>query len=210
MTAARRMREQQYARAIEQLWSELLERPVILSPRDWDRIRGWYGREVPLEVVREAIDELSQPRPRGRQRRPPRDLGAIERAVDESWGAVQQGRVVDQPPPEAQAEPAQPGGADLWRARAARERGETGLKTLLVEAAERLEAGEPVADVDRDIDGRIGSVAPRELIAQVQAEVERELTPVAGRMNPATLERTRERAVCERVRRQLGLPPSCA
>ena len=204
------MREPQYVRAIERLWSELLERPVVLSPRDWDRIRGWYARAIPLAIVREAIEELARPRRGGRQRRPPRDLGAIERAVDQSWEVVTQGRAVKQPASAPHTAFAPAAGTDLWPARTERVQAGSGTEALLLEAAERLAAGEAVTVIDRDVDLRLRDTVPADWIVEIEADVQRELAAVRGRMSPATLRQTQERAVCERLRRRLGLPPSAA
>ncbi len=48
MSSAREPGTAGYARAIERLWSELLERPIVLSPRDWNLIGQWYDRGIPF------------------------------------------------------------------------------------------------------------------------------------------------------------------
>lgn len=54
--------ESEYVAAIEARLSELASAPLILSPRDWERVRGWYRRAIPIEVVLRALtDALGRP-----------------------------------------------------------------------------------------------------------------------------------------------------
>ena len=83
-----------YARAVERMWSSLLERPAVLSPRDWALVRDWHVRGVPLQVIREAIDELAEACQKGRRRRP-RGLAYVAAAVEEGCAAIREGRVAN-------------------------------------------------------------------------------------------------------------------
>ncbi len=78
-----------YARAIERSWSRVVGRAVILSRRDWDRISAWHESGVPLELIKEAIDDVAE-KPR---RRAPRSLAYVAPAVDEAWQVVREGRI---------------------------------------------------------------------------------------------------------------------
>ena len=50
-----------YARSIERRWSDLVERPVILSPRDWSRISRWHSWGVPLDLIDETLRSAARP-----------------------------------------------------------------------------------------------------------------------------------------------------
>ena len=66
-----------YARALEAALSRLNDRPVVFSERDWELATRWHRRGIPLGAVLEALES--------RRNRPPRNLGAISRAVEEQW-----------------------------------------------------------------------------------------------------------------------------
>jgi hypothetical protein len=115
--------EAAYVAAIEARLSELSNAPLILSPRDWERVRGWYRRAIPLDVVLRALSDAlarppappSHPAPataaaspgRSRRRvfaddagsafpglhRRPYSLAYCERAVEQRWKSHREGGV---------------------------------------------------------------------------------------------------------------------
>ena len=203
MNPARGSSAGSYARAIEGRWSQLLERPVVLSPREWALLSDWHARGIPLELVGEAIDELSEPR-RRRRRGAPRSLSAIARSVEEAWSVVRGDR---SDPPDEGARAAEPRPAvTVWEARCKAEPEGSLLRRRLEELLKRLDGGEPAHEVDRRLDGMLSKLVPAGALRQLEEVVRGELAPFRGRMSDATFAATFESARAERLRRELGLP----
>lgn len=191
-----------YARRIERRWSELLEQPLIFSPRDWSIVSAWHARGVALEIVCEAMEAAIE-RARARGRPPRAGLAYLAPAVDEAWASVVSGRLGVEH--DAPAEHAPAPARDAWRRRIAAEPASP-LAGLLSALLTRLEAGEPGARLDRELDDRLPEVGPAALIAQLEPELERELAPHRGRIPPDRLATTRARALIDRLRQRLQLP----
>lgn len=189
-----------YARAVEGLWSDCLKRPVLLSALDWNLITDWHARRVPLQVVREALEALAA----RRRATPPRGLGAIAEAVEESWAAITDGRVAAVPEP-AGAPPRLPDPAQAWRACLAGPAADNEVGTLLRELLARHAAGASAADVDAALDTRLWDAAPEALRRNVERQVDDALAVFRGRMPAAAWQETRKRALTDRLRRHLGL-----
>lgn len=188
-----------YAREIERAWTRLLERPAVVSPRDWQRVQDWYERGIPLGIVLEALETA-----RGRKGRPPHSMGYLAPAVEEAWRVVIEGRLGEgetgsapQPDPNAAVE--------SWRRRSATERQGSALRALLERELKALADGGAVADAERRLELELLDAVEPERLAEVSAEVERELQRFRGRLDGQELERTRRRAVVDRLRRALAL-----
>jgi hypothetical protein len=82
MSAAR------FAREIERRWHHLHGSGVVLSPRDWEVLRGWYDLGVPLELVDEAFAAVSE----SKRRKPPASLSRLDAGVRAAWDTVRAGR----------------------------------------------------------------------------------------------------------------------
>jgi len=155
-----------YARSIERRWSELLESPVVLSPRDWSRIEDWRRRGIPLAIVVEAMVAAARPeRPR---RRSPR-LSDVTALVEEAWSVLVEGRL-------ASPDEAGPGldGLDpsgLWRRRMAAAPPDSPLARLLAELIARWEAGEEPERIDAELDRRLGAAVDPALDQRARREV---------------------------------------
>lgn len=189
-----------YARRVEELWSARLERPVILSPREFALIEEWHARGIPLEVVAEAID-ATRTDARGKPAAPPRRLGYLRDAVEETWRTVVEGRL--RPAAPRGCPPAAEEALASWE-EAAR-RGPAEWAGWLAARIERVRGGADPAAVDREVDAALADVAPPAIRARVAEEVERRLAPHAARMERDVLERTRRRATLDGLRRALGL-----
>jgi hypothetical protein len=194
-----------YARAIERLWIELCERPVIISKRDWKLIEEWYERGIPLQVVEEAIAAAAERRTKGKPTDPPRGLAYISQAVDEGWMAVLAGRSASRD--EAGGLADEPGRAPIagWRERRDLEGEPSALGALLAELIEAFERGEDEAALDESLDARLPEVAPREMLREIERELERELARHKDRMAPGVYEMTLKRASALRLRERLRL-----
>jgi len=189
-----------YARVIERRWSELLGKPIVLSPRDWARIERWHSLGVPLEIVAEAMAATSERDKAGKR---PRRLADVVPLVEEAWTVILDGRRartgVVEPSPEADP-------LSLWRRRKAREPSGSPLAALLDELTGRAECGEDRRELDEELDRRLVETVDPALRESVQREVAGELEPFQGRIPADRLDATRHRACVDRLRRKLDLP----
>jgi hypothetical protein len=194
-----------YARALEQALSRARERPVVLSPRDWGLVADWHAREIPLAVVLEELGEASR-RSRSRGRTPgPRSLAYIAAAVEESWSLILAERTRLTGTGLASSRGLS-SARDAWE-RAARQAGqESDLGRLLSDLLGRLDGGASPAEVDAMLDDRLIECVPQARVARLEHEVGAELGAFRDRMPARGYERTRRRALLERLRRGLGLP----
>ena len=76
-----------YARELERALSRIRERPVVLSPRDWEMVLDWHAREIPLGVILETLEEAGA-RARKRGSAGPRSLSYLASAVEEAWNLI--------------------------------------------------------------------------------------------------------------------------
>jgi len=191
-----------YARRIERRWCELLEQPVVLSPRDWSLLNEWHERGIPLQLVVEAMQTTIE-RSRGRGRAPRTALASLSQTVEGAWGAIVDGRRAGSATfGEAPAPP--PGSADSWRRRAESEGG-SALGTLLTDLLCRLDRGAKCAALDAELDRRIVEASDPDVRCEIEREIERQLDPHRGRLSDAQIERTRSRALVDRIRGRMGL-----
>jgi hypothetical protein len=50
--------EADYFRSIEERFCALRGAPMLLSPRDWNLIAGWWAEGIPLSLVLESLEEI--------------------------------------------------------------------------------------------------------------------------------------------------------
>lgn len=206
MTPTRATTQGAYARAIEQSWERLCGRAVILSRRDWELVRDWCGRGIPLQLVEEAIDAAAERRAKGRTREsgPPRGLSYIAAAVEEAWTVVVEGRL-GEGGPERPAGAGAEKGIEAWRRRLDLEPAGTPLRALLEELVADYD-GKSGADLDQRLDAAIVEAAPETERGEVEAGLDRDLAPYRERMAREVYLDTRRRALALRLRERLGLP----
>jgi hypothetical protein len=190
-----------YAREIERRWARLLDRPVVLSPKDWALISDWHARSIPLSLVLESMQHAVD---RPALRRAPSGLRYVAPVVEEAWQVVVDGRRSRDSAEEAPSPASDP--IRAWRRRLEAEGEASGLRHLLSELLAELEGGETAETIDRRLDERLPEQAPEALLATWQRRVDAELAPFVERMDLETLERTRRAALIDRLRRALGLP----
>jgi hypothetical protein len=155
-----------YARRIERRWSALLDKPIVLSPRDWRRIAGWHERGIPFEIVEEAMIEAVE---RDRRKAATRRLADLVPLVEEAWTAIVDGRrAASETGPDAER------GTDpdeRWERRAAAEPRDSPLGRLLHELVARRAEGETATALDRELDHRLPEVVDRSLRERVEREI---------------------------------------
>ncbi len=188
-----------YARAVERRWSDLVQRPVVLSRRDWSRISRWHSWGVPLDLIEEALRAAVRPE-RGRE---PRGLTELAPAVEESWTVILQGRIARHPV-ELGSNPVDPRAA--WSSRIREEPPDSALARTLTELLARLDRGDDPHVLEQELDRRLPEIAPAELVDRVLASLERELAEYRSRMPTERLQATRRRACEKRLRHALKLP----
>jgi len=202
MTAASPPRLGAYARAIERYWSTVTGGPVVLSPRDWERIVDWHTRGIPLQIVRESMAAVAERRVRMRGLL---SLSRVAPAVDEAWEVVLDGRMGRETagaglPPDGRST------IDSWRSLLAAEPQDSRLARLLASAIRLVEQGESPSAVDRRLDEGILDAVSEPILRAAQRAADEALEPFRDRMDAPTLAATRIRIVLARLRRDLRLP----
>ena len=200
MTSAEEPGLGEYSRAIEQMWSEPLDRPVVLSRRDWDLLSSWFERCIPLQLIREALQ------PHGRTvKKPPRTLSHVSMAVEDAWAVVLQGRIATHTD-ELQPSDDMATALTHWTTRSSAEVDGSPLHSLLHELLGRLASGDSPGMLDRILDERLFKASPARILDDIEQAVAGELSEFREKMPPAALERTRVHAILDRLRRELDLP----
>jgi hypothetical protein len=201
MAGKRPVSSAHYARVIETRWSEILERPVVLSPREWTLIERWHAEGIPLDLVEEVMDGVTERRRRGSK---PRSLARLAPAIEEAWKVVQEGRLA------AESETGEtstvPDDVPGWLGRDGAAEHPGPLGELLIALRSRARAVEAVATLEDELDRALPNVAPRELVSESRAAAEAELESYRTRMTEERFRATVERAVLARLRRALDLP----
>ena len=184
---------------IERGWSELVERPVVLSRRDWACISRWHSWGLPLELIEQALRYVVQSKP-GRE---PRGLGELVPTIEESWNVILQGRI---PPHSAEADPTAHDPRAAWDRRLGQEPPDSPLARTLTDLLAPLDDGDAPELLEEELDRRLPEVAPAELVDRVLAELERELSEYRSRIPAERLRATRALACSRRLRQALDLP----
>ncbi len=190
-----------FARAIERRWARCLDRPVVLSPRDWARITDWHARGIPLQLVLEAIDAAFEPRRRGRAARP-RALSYLAPSVEESFQVLIDGRRATGAARSARALVP----LDAWRKRRESEPAGSALAELLERLVRAAESGRAADSIDAALDDSIVAAASADLVHEAERAAERDRARLRGRVPDPELERARSSAVASWLRKRLGLP----
>jgi len=198
-----KLRLESYARAIHEFWARSQQRAVILSPREWDLICGWFAREIPLQIVADAIEGLGEKK-RGRTAAKPRSLSYLAPAVEESWSAVVNGRVEARAVQAAESDAG--GGRAAWLAAAARCGEDSALAGLLRRLVQSGDAGAAPDEIERELNESLIELAPQEIVASLREEIAEQTAEFRERMRPAAIEAVERRALLERLRGRLGLP----
>jgi hypothetical protein len=85
--------EVDYLAAVEARLAELARAPLVLSTRDWERVRRWRQRGIRLQVVLRSLGDVLGGRQEGEAPERVRSLAYCERAVEQRWKAAREGRV---------------------------------------------------------------------------------------------------------------------
>jgi hypothetical protein len=191
--------DRRYVRAVERAWSALLERPAVVSPREFQAIDGWRRRGIPLAVVLEVIRDFGK----RRSGRAPKSLTALSRAVDEAYAAVTAGRAG---PPPADARLPRSDALRAWETVLERCREGSPLHVLLTRFVSEAAKGESVHTIDAALDAMLPGAVPDEMLATATERTERALREFRRRMSDDEFRKTFVRALADRLRETLELP----
>jgi hypothetical protein len=191
--------EGRYVRAVEAAWSKLRERPVVLSPRDFELVDGWRRRGIPLSVVLEVLEDRAKRRGAGGGR----SLAHLVPAIEEAWMAVSAGRAVRAIAPSGRTDT---GPRAVWGATLARLPDDSQLKTLLEQLVAEAETGVGADVLDARLDEALPALVPAELRVRVEHESALALASFRTRMRREEFARTSARALADRLRTALSLP----
>ena len=190
--------EGRYVRAVEAAWSKLRERPIVLSPRDFEIVDGWRRRGIPLAVVLEVFDHRAKRRGFGGGR----SLTFLASSIEAAWEAVAAGRAVHAI---ARSDPRMTRPGSTWNATRDRLPDGAPLKSLLTQLAEEAASGTSPDVLNARLDEALPRLAPEDLVTRAEHETAVALEAFRTRMSREEFERTRARALTDRLREALSL-----
>ena len=189
--------------------------PFLLSPKDFTLLKQWRGLGIPIEVVEQGIDDaFSRREERGATGRV-NSLGYCRDAVLEAWerralASVGRGgseaavdvpaRVCDLSMELASLAARRP---DLAEPVAAAGRS---LERLGRGSRQAGEVEESLARLDRKLASALSDALSPDERAAIDGEIDRQLSPLAGRMDEETVRRTRRALARRMLRERLALP----
>lgn len=199
-----------YFLALEDLFIRLRGAPLLLSPKDWQTARQWRREGIPLELVRRTLEEVFERRRKRGAKGYISSLRYCARAVEGAWAKIRELTAAG----ERGEAPAfdLPGRLDALAAalpedlpdRSAWGRRITALGS---EPGDDLEAvEEALARLDEELLPAAAARLDEAGEEALEAEVERALAALAGRLSADELERSRRQLSRRLLRRRLGLP----
>jgi hypothetical protein len=210
-----------YFQAVEEIFVGLRGTPFLLAPADWLVARRWHRDGIPLDLVRESLEEIfarrRERRAKGRISSLRYCAAAVEKAWTERRELIAPGRRA--PAPRLQVGPRLAALAAALPADLPRR--ETFATRILELAGDPAAGSSPSSSSSlrspSEIEERLGEL-DRELLAAVEedlpaaarraleAEVERALAGIARRLPAAEIAGARERLARQHLRQHLRLP----
>jgi hypothetical protein len=199
----------EYFQAIELAFILQRGAPLLLSPSDYQVIKAWHRDGVPLELVLRELEEFFDRRRLREDARLVRSLRQCRPKIDAAWRNLQELTA-----PGARAAGTEPLAVEPRLAALARALPEDlpGREALGEEIAALAALADPrrieerLAELeDEVVEALLSALAGPERSA-VEAEVDRTLASLAGRVAGEEAARARDRLLRQRVRRQTGLP----
>ncbi|MDY7095996.1 MAG: hypothetical protein SX243_23725 [Acidobacteriota bacterium] len=212
--AEQEITDHQYFQAVEEIFIGLRGAPLLLSPADYRVAAGWHASGIPLDLVREALEEVFERRRERGAKGTVSSLRYCARAVEQAWEDAQELTATAH----REAEPESPVGPRLEALAAsllASEEASQGAAAVDLESFSArirgLEGSSPeverrLADLDQELLERASDGLSAELREELEGEVESALAKLAGRLPETELERARERLRRQLLRRRLALP----
>ncbi len=195
-----------YFQAIEETFVELRGAPLLLSPVDWQVARRWHQEGVPLDLVRQTLEEVFARRTERKAKGKISSLRYCGPAIEAAWANL---RELTAPGHRVEA-PAFEVAPRLAALAVALPVALVGREVLV----ERLDAllGEPqeieahLSALDREMLDRAWEGLDGPARSEIEAAVEKTLASLGGRLPAAELESSRERLARQTLRRRLDLP----
>jgi hypothetical protein len=206
MTAPDELDDHAYFKAIEEAFVQLRGAPLLLSPADWQVARRWHQAGIPLDLVRQTLEEVFAKRREREAKGRVSSLRYVARAVEAAW---KERRELTAPGERSAAAPLDVP-ARLAALAAALPADLPGVAETTAELTGLGGASPEVEDLLATLDGelldRVWAGLSAEERTAVDAAAERTLAALAGRIDAAELERSRARLRRQLLRQQLGLP----
>lgn len=198
--------DQEYFLAIEDLFIRLRGAPLLLSPTDWQVAKGWREAGIPLTLIERTLDDVFAKRRERGAENPVGSLRYVRRAVEGAWKEIR--------------ELTAPGATEAAPAFDLPGRLHALAEALPDELPDRSAWAERITSLDGSLEAVEGELAAlddelleaaRETLSdaereEIEAEVERSLAALAGRLTPEQAERSRRELGRRMARERLGLP----
>ena len=189
-----------YFLAVEEIFVRLRGAPLLLSPADWQVASRWHREGVPLDLIRQALEEVFAKRRERGTRGKINSLRYCAPAVEAAWAELRELTA----PGERDEAPALDIPSRL-RNLAALVPPEIAPRVAGLHGdAPSVEAA--LSALDREMLAAAGSSLEEAMRHEVDAAVEKTLAALRGRLPAEELERSRERLTHQVLRQRLGLP----
>jgi hypothetical protein len=186
--------------AVEEIFVRLRGAPLLLSPNDWHVARRWHEEGVPLDLIRQALEEVFAKRKERGTKGKINSLRYCAPAVEAAWADLRELTA----PGERDEAPALDIPSRL-RNLAARVPPEIAPRVAGLHGdAPSVEA--ELAALDREMLAIAEASLETGLRQEVDAAVEKTLAALRDRLPAEELERSRERLAHQVLRQRLGLP----
>ncbi|MES1211620.1 MAG: hypothetical protein ABUL63_04735, partial [Acidobacteriota bacterium] len=195
-----------YFQAVEEIFVRLRGSPLLLSPADWQVARRWHRDGVPLDIVRQALEEVFAKRKERGAKGKISSLRYCAPAVEAAWSGLRELTA----PGERLEAPAFDASSRLQALAAALPpelAGRAALAARIVSlAGDPQEIEEALAGLDREMLAAAAASLETALRGDVEGAVEKTLAGLRGRLAADELERSRERLTWQVLRQRLALP----
>jgi hypothetical protein len=195
-----------YFQAVEEIFVELRGAPLLLSPADYRVARRWHQEGVPLDLVRQTLEEVFAKRKERSAKGKINSLRYCAPAVEAAWSDLKELTAPGQRAVASAFEvaprlaalaaslPAALANRDVWAGRV------SGLSGAPQEVEDRL------ASLDRIMLNAAASGLTEEERADLDEAVEKTLAMLRGRLPADELATSRGRLFLQALRRRQGLP----
>ncbi|HYX23420.1 MAG TPA: hypothetical protein VFC23_04640 [Thermoanaerobaculia bacterium] len=192
-----------YFQAVEEIFVELRGSPLLLSPADWQVARRWNQEGVPLDLVRQTLEEVFAKRRERGAKGKISSLRYCAPAVEAAWSDLKELTA----PGQRAAAPAFEVAPRLAALAAALASSHSGLATRVAAlAGDPQQVEDRLAAFDREMLDAAAAGLTGEERAEIDAAVEKTLTLLRGRLPADELAASRDRLFRQALRRRLGLP----
>jgi len=195
-----------YFQAVEEIFVALRGAPLLLSPADWQVARRWHEEGVPLDLVRRTLAEVFARRKERRAKGKISSLRYCAPAVEAAWEEV---RELTAPGRRAGAEELEVA-PRLAALAASLPAGLPDRETLAARIAaldgDPQEVEDQLSALDREVLDAAAAGLEADVLAEIDAAVEKTLAAFGKRLPADEVEHSRLRLARQVLRRRLGLP----